>query len=143
MRLGLTGAQIYGDISERLTTDKTAVEMKVDEADMDVVIVDETDLLTKENLMDMEFETQKTDDEGKAVTETHKLSEFATLEYGDSVAGIDRSNGERQMSVTAETMEGYNTTILSREVEELLEEYEMPEGYSVTFGGAGDRKSVV
>lgn len=135
MRLGLTGAQIYGDISERLTTDKTAVEMKVDEADMDVVIVDETDLLTKENLMDMEFETQKTDDEGKAVTETHKLSEFATLEYGDSVAGIDRSNGERQMSVTAETMEGYNTTILSREVEELLEEYEMPEGYSVTFGG--------
>ena len=135
MRLGLTGAQIYGDISERLTTDKTAVEMKVDEADMDVVIVDETDLLTKENLMDMEFETQKTDDEGKTVTETHKLSEFATLEYGDSVAGIDRSNGERQMSVTAETMEGYNTTILSREVEELLEEYEMPEGYSVTFGG--------
>lgn len=135
MRLGLTGAQIYGDISDRLTTDKTAVTMTVDDTDMDVQIVDETNLLTKENLMDMEFETTKTDDDGKTVTETHKLSEFATLDYGSSVSGINRSNGQRQMSVTAETKEGYNTAILSREVEDLLNDYELPEGYSVEFGG--------
>ena len=135
MRLGLTGAQIYGDISDRLTTDKTAVTMTVDNTDMDVIIVDETDLLTKENLMDMEFETTKTDDDGKTVTETHKLSEFATLDYGSSVSGINRSNGQRQLSVTAETKEGYNTAILSREVENLLKDYELPEGYSIDFGG--------
>lgn len=135
MRLGLTGAQIYGDISDRLTTDKTAVTMTVDNTDMDVIIVDETDLLTKENLMDMEFEATKTDDDGKTVTETHKLSEFATLDYGSSVSGINRSNGQRQLSVTAETQEGYNTAILSREVENLLKDYELPEGYSVDFGG--------
>ena len=135
MRLGLTGAQIYGDISDRLTTDKTAVTMTVDNTDMDVIIVDETDLLTKENLMDMEFETTKTDDDGKTVTETHKLSEFATLDYGSSVSGINRSNGQRQLSVTAETKDGYNTAILSREVENLLKDYELPEGYSIDFGG--------
>jgi len=135
MRLGLTGAQIYGDISDRLTTDKTAVTMTVDNTDMDVIIVDETDLLTKENLMDMEFEATKTDDDGKTVTETHKLSEFATLDYGSSVSGINRSNGQRQLSVTAETQEGYNTAILSREVENLLKDYELPEGYSIDFGG--------
>lgn len=44
MRLGLTGAQIYSDISDRLTTDKTAVTLTVDETDMDVQIVDETNL---------------------------------------------------------------------------------------------------
>ena len=135
MRLGLTGAQIYGDISERLTTDKTAVTIKAGETDLDVVIVDETDLLTKENLMDMEFETQKQDDDGKTVTETHRLSEFATLDYGTSVAGINRTNGERYMSVTAETSDGYNTTILSRKVEDLLNGYDMPDGYSYEFGG--------
>lgn len=135
MRLGLTGAQIYSDISDRLTTDKTAVTMTVNDTDMDVKIVNERDLLTKENLMDMEFETQKQDEDGKTVTETHKLSEFATLDYGSSVADISRSNGERQMSITAETKEGYNTTLLSREVEEMLSDYEMPEGYSVEFGG--------
>ncbi len=135
MRLGLTGAQIYGEISDRLTTDKTAVTIKADETDMDVVIVDETDLLTKENLMDMEFETQKQDEDGKTVTETHRLSEFATLDYGTSVAGINRANGERYMSVTAETLDGYNTTILSREVQKLLNGYDMPEGYTYEFGG--------
>ncbi len=135
MRLGLTGAQIYSDISDRLTTDKTAVTMTVDDTDMDVKIVNERNLLTKENLMDMEFETKKQDEDGKTVTETHKLSEFATLDYGSSVAGISRSNGERQMSITAETKEGYNTTLLSREVEELLLDYELPEGYSIEFGG--------
>lgn len=135
MRLGLTGAQIYGEITDRLTTDKTAVTMTVDDTDMDVKIVNETNLLTKENLMDIEFETQKQDDDGKTVTETHKLSEFATLDYGVSVASISRSNGERQISVTADTKDGYNTTLLSREAEELLADYSMPEGYSVEFGG--------
>ena len=37
MRLGLTGAQIYGDISERLTTDKTAVTIKAGETDLDEI----------------------------------------------------------------------------------------------------------
>lgn len=135
MRLGLTGAQIYGDISDRLTTDKTAVTITAGDTDMDVKIVDETNRLTKENLMDMEFETQSTDEDGKAVTKTHKLSDFATLDYGESVAGIDRANGERQMSVTADTKDGYNTTLLSREVEDLLAGYDLPDGYRVEFGG--------
>lgn len=135
MRLGLTGAQIYSEISDRLTTDKTAVTLTVDDTDMDVKIVNETNLLTKENLMDMEFETQGKDDDGNPVTETHKLSEFATIEYGTGVNAIDRSNSERMMSVTADTKDGYNTTLLSREVEDLLKEYELPEGYSIEFGG--------
>lgn len=135
MRLGLTGAQIYGEISDRLTTDKTAVTLKVDETDMDVKIVNETDLLTKENLMDMEFETQTVDDEGKQVTETHKLSEFATLKYSPGVNSIGRSNQVRTMSVTAATMKGYNTTLLARKVENLLKDYDLPENYTVEFGG--------
>lgn len=109
--------------------------MTVDEKDLDVKIINETNLLTKENLMDMEFETQKQDEDGKTVTETHKLSEFAVLDYGNSVASISRANGERQMSVSAETEDGYNTTLLSREVEDLLKEYDLPEGYRIEFGG--------
>lgn len=135
MRLGLTGAQIYGEISERLTTDQTAITMTTDDTDMDVKIVNETEPLTKENLMNMEFETQKQDEDGKMVSEIHKLSEFATLDYGKSIAAVNRNNGDRLMSVTAETKEGYNTTLLSREVEKLLEDYKVPEGYRIEFGG--------
>lgn len=135
MRLGITVAQLYSDISSRLTTDKTSVTLTVDDTDMDVKIVNETELLTKENLMDMEFETQSKDDEGNTVTETHKLSDVATLDYGTGVNSISRSNSERMLSVTADTKEGYNTTLLSREVEDLLEDYELPNGYSIEFGG--------
>ncbi|MCF2641703.1 efflux RND transporter permease subunit [Roseburia hominis] len=135
MRLGITVAQIYSDISDRLTTDKSSVTLEVDDYDMDVKIVDETDNLTKENLLDMEFETEGKDDEGNTVTETHKLSDVARLDYGSGIASINRSNSERKMSVTADTKSGYNTTLLSRKVENLLEDYEVPEGYSIEFGG--------
>ena len=135
MRLGITVAQIYSDISDRLTTDKSSVTLEVDDYDMDVKIVDETDNLTRENLMDMEFETKSTDDEGNTVTETHKLSDVAKLDYGTGIASINRSNSERKMSVTADTKSGYNTTLLSRKVEDLLKDYEVPEGYSIEFGG--------
>lgn len=135
MRLGITVAQIYSDISDRLTTDKSSVTLEVDDYDMDVKIVDETDNLTKENLLDMEFETEGKDDEGNTVTETHKLSDVARLDYGSGIASINRSNSERKMSVTADTKSGYNTTLLSRKVEDLLEDYEVSEGYSIEFGG--------
>lgn len=135
MRLGITVAQIYSDISDRLTTDKSSVTLEVDDYDMDVKIVDETDNLTKENLLDMEFETEGKDDEGNTVTETHKLSDVAKLDYGTGIASINRSNSERKMSVTADTKSGYNTTLLSRKVEDLLKDYEVPEGYSIEFGG--------
>lgn len=135
MRLGITVAQLYSDISDRLTTDKSSVTLTVDDYDMDVKIVDETDNLTKENLMDMEFETESKDDEGNTVTETHKLSDVARLDYGSGVASISRSNSERQMMVTADTKSGYNTALLSRKVENLLDDYKVPEGYSIEFGG--------
>ncbi|MDY4839747.1 MAG: efflux RND transporter permease subunit [Lachnospiraceae bacterium] len=135
MRLGITVAQIYSDISDRLTTDKSSVTLEVDDYDMDVKIVDETDNLKKENLLDMEFETEGKDDEGNTVTETHKLSDVARLDYGSGIASINRSNSERKMSVTADTKSGYNTTLLSRKVEDLLEDYEVSEGYSIEFGG--------
>ena len=51
------------------------------------------------------------------------------------MASIARENGERKISVTADTMDGYNTTLLSKEVEKQLADYELPEGYSVEFGG--------
>lgn len=135
MRLGLTGAQIYGAISDRMTTDKSAVTLTIDDSDMEVKIVDETDLLTKENLMDMEFEVTEKDEDDKDVTKIHKLSEFARLDYTDGILSIQRANNERQMSVTAATKEGYNTTLLTREISQQMKDYELPEGYSIEIAG--------
>lgn len=135
MRNGLTVAQIYGDIAARLTTETTSTTLRIDGNDYEVNIVDETNPLTTENLMDYTFETTKKDAQGNDVKETHKLSEFATKEDAKSIAGIRRENQSRYINVTAQTKEGYNTSLLSRKVEKLLKDYKAPEGYTVEIAG--------
>ena len=55
MKYGLTVAGVYAEIAKRLTTSVKSTTVTLDGVEMDVVIVDGTDPLTKENLMDMEF----------------------------------------------------------------------------------------
>ncbi len=135
MRMGLTVAQIYSSISDGLTKEKEAATVTVDDQDMEVSIVDEDSLLKKESLMDLEFETTVNNDDGTTDTETHKLKEFAKVEYAKGVASIARENNSRMISVTADTKEGYNTTNLSQKVQEQLDGYDFPDGYSAEIGG--------
>ncbi len=135
MALGLTNAQIYSQIATSLTTETTAVTVTIDDQDMDVVIVDERDLPTKENLLSTVFETTTTDDDGETVTEEHTLSEFAELETAEGLVSISRENNERYMSVSATTADGYNTTRLTQQLTDDLDSYEMPEGYSYEITG--------
>ncbi|MCD7918232.1 MAG: efflux RND transporter permease subunit, partial [Clostridiales bacterium] len=95
MGLGLTVAQIYSEISDRLTTESTSTTVTIDGTEMEVVIVDETNLLTRENLMDITFEVDTTDEDGETVTETHTLDEFATVETDTSVSTISREYQQR------------------------------------------------
>lgn len=135
MKYSLTVAQIFSDISGSLTTEKTATTLTMNGKDYDVIIVDENHVVNRENLMDYEFEVQVTDEDGQQITETHTLDEFATLTQGEAIASIQRENQQRYMTVSATTMEGYNTTLLSRDVQKLLDEYEAPEGVSIEIGG--------
>ncbi|MDO5331534.1 MAG: efflux RND transporter permease subunit, partial [Bacillota bacterium] len=80
MRHGLSVAQIFADINTRLTEDVTATTLTVSGQEMDVVIKKEYSVPKVENLLDLEFNTKETDDDGDQVTVTHKLSEFATVE---------------------------------------------------------------
>ena len=138
MGYSLPVAQIYADIAARLVTDKTSTSFTVDNQKMDVLIVDETNLLTVENLMDMEFDTTVTEDDGTQSTQTHKLSEFATIEHENALATIARDNGTHQITVTATTKEGYNTTRLSEKLMKEINKMDLPSGYTVDLGGEAD-----
>ena len=135
MAKGLTVAQIYMEISQRLTTQTTAASLTMDGKDVDVVVADETDLLTVENLLELPFETTVTDAQGNQTPETHTLGEFARVEYTPGLVAINRANGTHTMTVTAATAEGYNTTRLSEQVQALLDGYDMPSGYTAKIGG--------
>lgn len=135
MGLGLTVAQVYSQLASRLTTEKTATTLTLGGQEYPVIIVDTTDEVTLDNLMSQEFETTVMGDGGESETETHTLDEFASREEGKSLVSIRRENQARYISVTASTEDGYNTTLLSRQVEKLLKDYQVPEGCSVEIAG--------
>lgn len=85
--------------------------------------------------MNYEFTVKATDEDGKETEEKHKLKEFASVEEGDSIASISRLNQERYITVSAVTMDGYNTTLLSRQVEDKLEKYQAPDGVRIELTG--------
>ena len=139
MKYSLTVAQIFAKLAGSLTTEKTATTLTMNGKDYDVIVVDETHTVDRENLMDYEFEVTVTDSEGKQSTEIHTLDEFATVEDGKSVASIGRENQQRYLTVSATTMEGYNTTLLSREVQAKLDQYQAPEGITIEIGGESEQ----
>ncbi|MDE7311223.1 MAG: efflux RND transporter permease subunit [Eubacterium sp.] len=139
MKRGLTVAQIYGTLASRLTTEKDSVTMSVGDTDMMVQIVDETELLNRENLLEMELEATETKEDGTTQTKTYVLGDFAELTYGKGLASISRENQSHYITVTADTMEGYNTTLLTRSLNKLLKEYAIADGYTIEIGGESDQ----
>lgn len=138
MRQGLTAAQIFAEISGSLTETATAATVTVDGIEMEIVVKDIREPLTRENILDYNFEKQVTDEKGNSITEDHPLSEFAEIRIEEGVQSIQRENQSRYMTVTASVKEGYNATLLARELEPLLDQYEMPSGYSFDSVGESD-----
>jgi len=139
MSCGLTVAQIYMEVSKHLTTSATSTTITVNGVTLEVSVADNTDPLTLENLLELELTSTSMDETGNPVTKIHKLSEFATLEETTSVGSIGRENQTRYVTVEAEIAEGYNATLLSRELSSKLEDYQkdspLPYGYTVLLSG--------
>lgn len=138
MRQGLTVTQIFSDINTKLSESKTAATVTFHDVDMDIIIKDTRDPLTKENLLDYNFEVSKTDEDNFTYTEDHPLSEFASIDMEDGYTAINRENQSRYMTVSASVEEGYNATLLARELQPMLDAYEAPAGYTIEMSGESD-----
>ena len=135
MRLGLTVAQVYQQIAASLTTEATATTLQVSGSSYPVILVDGSGVPELENLLDMAFETSTMDETGGTVKETHLLREFASLQESESYLTIARENGSRYLTVSSETADGYNTTLLSRELEPKLAALDLPAGCTAELSG--------
>ena len=140
---GLTVAQVYQQIAAKLTTTTTAqTPVSVDGRTMSVEISDNLDPVTKENMMDITFETSVMSADGTTTTGTCKLSDIATWVTGSAPNSITSQNQTQYVTVTANTLDGYNTTVQARELEKKLDAFalsdEMPEGCSFSMGGESD-----
>lgn len=140
MTAGLTVAQIYMAISEKMTTSANATTITVDGTTLNVSVADNSDPLTVENLLDIPLEATSMDATGATVTKTHTLSDFATVVETTTVGSITRENQTRYVTVSAGVEEGYNATLLSRELDDKLAEFEktLPYGYTLGLGGESE-----
>ena len=145
---GLTVAQVYQQIAAKLTTTTTAqTPVAIDGSTMNVQISNNLDPMTKENMMDMTFTTSVMAADGTTETGTCTLGDMATWVTGSTPDSITSKNQTRYISVTADAVEGTNTTTETRALEKKLNEFaasdEMPEGCSFYMGGGSEINGMV
>ena len=129
---GYTVAQLYSDLAKRLSESADAPSMALDGSKMNVSVVDKTNPVTADNLLDTEIEitNQQTGD-----TATHKLREFAKVEQGVASPTMIHVNSTRAITVTADVEDGYNNALLARDLQTKLKDYQLPEGYTIQTSG--------
>ncbi len=136
MKNGLTVAQVYQLVSKAVTDSTTATTLNFNGTDMDAIIY-ASSTYNMENISSLVVATA-TDENGKEVDVT--LGEIATVSSATSPESINRTNQSRYITVSASIAEGYNATLVGRQVEKLLKDYQLPKGYS--FEMTGEDESV-
>ena len=130
----LTVAQVYQQVAAAVLSQTTATDITVNGSDLPVVVVsDDRDITTRETLEELKLTGTQNQQDCEV-----RLSEIAAVTEAASSAAIHRENQSRTVTVTAQIADGYNIGLVSREVEKLLTDYQMPEGCSYAFEGENE-----
>ena len=130
----LTVAQVYQQVAAAVLSQTTATDITVNGSDLPVVVVpDDRDITTRGTLEELELTGTQNQQDCEV-----RLSEIAAVTEAESSAAIHRENQSRTVTVTAQIADGYNIGLVSREVEKLLADYQMPEGCSYAFEGENE-----
>lgn len=130
----LTVAQVYQQVAAAVLSQTTATDITVNGSDLPVVVVpDSAGITTRETLEELRLTGTKNQEECEV-----RLSEIAAVTEAASASAIHRENQARTVTVTAQIADGYNIGLVSREVEKLLADYEMPEGCSYAIEGENE-----
>ena len=89
---------------------------------------------------DKEADDKETQDQNEEETEEkviHKIGDYATIEKTKSPVSISHENLTKYITVTAGTADGYNTTLIARNLQARLDDFNrnMDTGYSIKLEG--------
>ena len=131
---GLTVAQVYQHIATRLYGAAKLTSATLDGREYSIHLVEDRNLnLSPADVENMVMEVNLIG-EAKEV----RIGDIARVEYGESLASIQRDNQQRKVSVSFGVAEGYSANLVSRDLEALLDEYQPPEGCKVTLSGENE-----
>ena len=132
MEYQLTTAQVYQMLQQKLADASSATTLTTLSKDYSVFVVSDTDeTLTREKIKKLTV-TGK-DKENKEVEVP--LSEIVQFKDTEGFSSINREEQSRYVTVTAEVDDGYNIGLVSAQATKALENYEVPDGYSIEMAG--------
>ena len=136
MEKGLTVAQIYQQVSERLTKESSATTMDQAGSSVDVVVENTTGSgFSQEDLENMKLMAEGADGTSSEVT----LSSVADIDKDAALDTINRDNQKRSLQVTADVKDGNNVTLVSQDVRDMIEESDLiPDGVTIKYSGENE-----
>ena len=133
MKYGLTIAQVYQQISEKLKSETTSTTITSNSNDLAVVIKNNASETTIKDLKLLEIKGTKNNKDVKV-----KLNKIATITNATTPASINHKNQTRYMTVSASVDEDHNIGLISRDIQSKIDDYNTPNGYEVELTGENE-----
>ena len=132
MSYQLTTAQVYQFLQQKLADASSATTLSTLSKDYDVLVVSDTDeTLTRDKIKNLTMEG--VNEENKTVDVP--MEELVEFQNTEGFSSINREAQTRYVTVTAEIAEDYNIGLVAADVQEVLDQYEVPKGYSIEMAG--------
>ncbi len=137
MKKGLTVAQVYKEVSAKLTENKTATSLTKDSDTIDVVVENTTkNKFSKRDLKHMKISVT---DSATNKTTKIKLADVVTFKEDASLNEINHNNQKRSQSVTATVSDGYNVTKITNKLKQSIKSQSLiPSSVDVDYGGQNE-----
>ena len=133
MASGLTVAQVYSAISEKLSDGTSATSITYDGKDTDVTVTAKDSSLTADNLSEL------TIDSAQGSGDSVKLSDIASVEKSRTLDSISRLDQNRTLTVSAAVNDGYNVTKQTALAQDAVDALDLPDGVQVEFSGENEQ----
>lgn len=136
MKEGLTVAQVYQQIAQKLKKETDAMTLNQSGGSVDVMVKNAQDnSLNKDELKDMKLTVDNKDGTKSEVS----LSRIADIRTGASLDSINHTNQKRSLEVTAGVRDGYNITHVTDDVKKMISEQNLvPEGVKIEYSGQNE-----
>ena len=131
---GLTTAQVYAQVASAVANEKTSTTLKTGGGrEIDIVTVrDGSKVITPDKLGSIDL--TYTDAEGKE--KKTSLSSVADIDKGETMDTINRIDQKRFLTIKGSLRDGYTLTDVTNRTKEMLDGYDLPEGFSISYDGS-------
>ena len=131
MAKGLTTAQVYQKVAQALTEETSTTTFTFDNKDLKGYITSDSKY-NRENIEQLEIASSVNANGDEEIT---TLGQIATITTAQSPKSIIRDDQSRTYTVKATFEEGVNSTLVSRQAEKAMENFELPDGCQMVIGG--------